>query len=684
MKVKVKDIKPKHLVLGEVFDDFARATDIVDFSQEDLCSYVTTLVNNYYWLNTESVWGPLGFTWSRIPTEDFPGYGTFNPSNIGFSVVPSVPDGYRHITLEGLLDKLTITQDMTILDSNWTNFKSTILAIGPVNTGHRYILHLDSLKGKDITLWGKNIRSGGTHPIYQLHGELDSVKIKDVALSLVPENKNKLMVDMSMGRTIKIYVEDIDGDSFDLRDFVKLDIDKAMSLSSTTYTPPSIYFRNDSDLRLKNLTIAASTYYNGVNFVANVKGDNIKATDPKDENYKKVLLDSYTCITNLDASRMPTNRAVYTATSIPYVKKFNYIGLDQLNDTRKINIYWAHGYFEEIPEVTDFIWQNTSGNIFYYCIFIGDYKYGKLKATQKMFSQDCIAKYDDINITDQFKEFYMDPFAYAIESGECDPTGSKYVLDFKDHIQFEYDNDNVDKEPNRHLCFPTIKTIGYTSYAAVTMDCEEYNYYGNSKHYFPYNRSGNLIVWNWVNYADPPIIGPTGKVIVKPSARYDDSRYRYTVHGDTFVDNIIFDIDRGNITDTKELFNNSLYFVLCKRLLQKESPLIFRCHNNLELDMKYTWDTNRFSLGISTEDTNIIIYNCSISIKIIHSWDDEPSVMRYTNSQVQHLLESIVTIGDVTDSAKRTITLDTSFYQNMKEEVKARLLGDGYTIVEVI
>ena len=63
MADRIRHIKGRNLVVCETFDDFAAAVEKTDFTVEDVVGYVTSLTNCYYWLNVESVWGAIGFTW---------------------------------------------------------------------------------------------------------------------------------------------------------------------------------------------------------------------------------------------------------------------------------------------------------------------------------------------------------------------------------------------------------------------------------------------------------------------------------------------------------------------------------------------------------------------------------------------------------------------------------------------
>ena len=105
--MKVVDIKPKYLVFGQLFDDFSNATDKINFDEEDLCSYVDSLSSTFYWLNTESIWGPIGFQWTSYDNKTKKGYGLFNTTTIPFTVIPRIPDSYRHTSLIGIFNNLS-------------------------------------------------------------------------------------------------------------------------------------------------------------------------------------------------------------------------------------------------------------------------------------------------------------------------------------------------------------------------------------------------------------------------------------------------------------------------------------------------------------------------------------------------------------------------------------------------
>lgn len=114
-------IENRNLIVTETFDEFALATEHIDFSVEDLVAYVTSLANVFYWLNVESVWGRLGFVWDHI--ENNQGYGHFVHTTIPFTVIPSLPDGERITAIKsGFLSSVS-APNITVLKSNWENLE---------------------------------------------------------------------------------------------------------------------------------------------------------------------------------------------------------------------------------------------------------------------------------------------------------------------------------------------------------------------------------------------------------------------------------------------------------------------------------------------------------------------------------------------------------------------------------
>lgn len=161
MADRIRHINTRNLVVCETFDDFAAAVNKTDFTVEDIVGYVTSLANVYYWLNIESIWGAIGFTWipssleplsdeealkypnplyrltqvtaegENIPMDEqwlidhklSKGTGVFNRTTILFSHIPKIPDGHRITAITGAT-LANINPDIKTIyidKSNWAN-----------------------------------------------------------------------------------------------------------------------------------------------------------------------------------------------------------------------------------------------------------------------------------------------------------------------------------------------------------------------------------------------------------------------------------------------------------------------------------------------------------------------------------------------------------------------------------
>ena len=119
----MRKIDNRNLIVVSEFDEFAQATENMDFSVEDLVAYITNISQVFYWLNVESVWGRMGFVWDHL--ENNKGYGHFVTTQIPFTVIPSLPDGERITEMQQ--NFLSSTSVNTILKSNWANLNHVYL-----------------------------------------------------------------------------------------------------------------------------------------------------------------------------------------------------------------------------------------------------------------------------------------------------------------------------------------------------------------------------------------------------------------------------------------------------------------------------------------------------------------------------------------------------------------------------
>lgn len=110
-----KKVDNRNLTVCETFDNFANKVDYIDFSVEDIVALVTSLSNVFYWLNVESVWGPIGFTWSQVDS-----HGVFNKTTIPFTIIPKLPDGHRIKQFDNTFNNVS-TDTLEIKKSDWSN-----------------------------------------------------------------------------------------------------------------------------------------------------------------------------------------------------------------------------------------------------------------------------------------------------------------------------------------------------------------------------------------------------------------------------------------------------------------------------------------------------------------------------------------------------------------------------------
>lgn len=163
-----RHIDTRNLVVTETFNEFAEKVNQTDFTVEDIVGYVTSVARIFYWLNVESIWGVLGFTWDTTSLTDLEdaynpwerlehviaagknidgehgeltpeeqaemdaamarrltpikkGYGYFNATTIPFTIIPKLPDGERITAFRSSFDN--IDHDIELIHSNWVNLK---------------------------------------------------------------------------------------------------------------------------------------------------------------------------------------------------------------------------------------------------------------------------------------------------------------------------------------------------------------------------------------------------------------------------------------------------------------------------------------------------------------------------------------------------------------------------------
>lgn len=188
-----KKVDNRNLVVCETFDNFANKVDDIDFSVEDIVALVTSLSNVFYWLNVESVWGPIGFTWSQVDS-----HGVFNKTTIPFTIIPKLPDGYRIKKLDRTFDNIT-SDYIELRKSDWSNL-TYVRALCPRNktvnldlTGAPIEGVLEGLVGENGESYIKGDFSKCTKIAYSGFGRIVNTKSVDNMSKLIVDNDNKYL-----------------------------------------------------------------------------------------------------------------------------------------------------------------------------------------------------------------------------------------------------------------------------------------------------------------------------------------------------------------------------------------------------------------------------------------------------------------------------------------------------------
>lgn len=672
--MKVSDLKPKHLVLGQEYDDFSKATDRVDFSKEDLACQVVGLTSVYYWINTESVWGPLGFVW-----DVYNEYGHFSKSTIDFNYIPKIPDSHRHATLKGTFN--TINRNLIFLDSGWNHITDFYNLYN--RSGSNIIdWYCDSLSNIENNINVQYTGSSRYNEHYILRGSLDDTTVSyPCNVHLILENKNKLNLNLVTGNNdvCNIYVDDIISDidktkTFDIRKYVKFD---------RLYTGYNSYFMIYGDIsNFENLIFECYKYYGnkGVIYIGNREGNS-------DNVFEKVtyILQFHNF---KDESISIDNSNSFKS------KSFEYINIDN-SKYSDIDIYFRYGIFENgTPQITKQILDFTTGSVFANCEFFLPYKYGSVKCTQRIFS-NC---YDNGFIS---KPCYGISFAYT-NSTDVEITFNGDTYDVYESTLFNYiytkdDYDETNKDNDRKISIPE-KSGLYGAGIPVT-----FYFYDLKTDYIPYSTKGsntyryvtsvgemeyfNTVVNTLIIFPNnKPVIfnEGTGVVLGWTPLNNSVSYSALIVKADKtkpIQDKFIFHTNRDNITNRKgTTYNTSYLWKICKNeginipyiIRNSQYAFVYNSENDKIAEHRNTV----YKQLLPTEDTDAIIYCVNIDFTRKKNPID--------NNVVQHILDSIITIGNIDDSKDKTIKILTEYYQSMKESTKEKLIGDGYTIIEVI
>ena len=621
--MKVENIKQKHLVLGKTFNDFSNATDDVDYTVEDLCCQVTDLNNIFYWLNTESVWGPIGFVWEKINNN-----GYFVVGNISYDITPKIPDSFRHKTLNRIYRNRT--SSITLLDSNWSHIKE-IVGLANSNIGW-VILHINSFTDTKI-----NVNSTA-EPKYKyiFKGNINNISTQNMYMDI----SRNIILDYKNQNYLKLYFKEDcnDGETLDLRKYLK---------NITTYAIGKdyefkAYFRIN-DLA-KNIIIPCVYYYTNPSSPTKglLVGNTFEYNYPIDLSWQNIY-DANKTITFI-LPEHPSYSSILNFNEFPLLN-VTYTNFDKYNS---ISYYYKYCRLDNIDKLTEDI-INKSSIIFYKCI-LGEYKHGYLMANDKYFYDCKVLNYNNAKVLKNYGTNKDDLVIY----------------DYTDYIKLLLINDSNDKNYPTLYAYPQEYKSLNNAYYTYT---ENYIYtQGSGAEYYLISKNEKL------HYSGASI----SRLIID-----DNNNNRIEIDN-----NCIFNIFTTDIyyLDTIEFNKNCIQINITEENIIDNK----KTFNNIPI--------YRFIKDKTNEKINIIIRNYSVSVPyynndvdyfdvndtfLLYNIDFHATNKNYDNlDMVNHVLNSIITKNDVNDSKNKTINLASKFYNNINEETKNRLLGDGYTIIE--
>lgn len=632
--MKLSDIKPKYLVLGQDYNDFALATDKVNFDEEDLCCQLVSLTSVYYWINTESVWGPIGFNWDL-----YNNYGSFTISSLNYTIIPKIPDSNRHLRLYNIF--YYIYRDLTFLDSDWSHIINIEL-LGRSNYNLHWIANSLSNINNVIQYQSYKLER------YSIIGNLNNTTVyNQIILTLLPENKDNLNLDLIGNRAngwttyFTINCKNINEDVIDLTKYVKFrPYDKMYSLYITGFNCKKLIIESVTNYSIN--TSQSSHYF----------GNSLSGT----------CTDELVVIFNNTIG--PNNNNIIQNNITIYVKKFTYINLLNNGKYSKINNFYRRGDFQnETPQITDEIIKFTYNSVFYECYFYKKYKYGKLKCSTNIFMSCKIKDYKDDEI--------HDVYSYDIFNSSFKVGGN--ICDVFKYFDFEYDTSI------RDIGYPTFYSddgyiAGWYDLKTDMLNCSKYHNTNNS-----FTSIG--IMYFKESFNKLLLSHRKDCIIIKNECTFN---FRYNNNSSVYFDDnnvtevcINFETNSNNIVECHSTFNNGFIVAVYKRF-NKIIPYIYR-DTDINIPVEDTKDPTIY-LNYFLPQTEDIVIAYKINVYIFN----KKHLQSISNARVQNILDSITTIGDSSDASNYTIKLLSTYYQNIKEETKNKLIGDGYTIIEVL
>ena len=285
-----RHIDTRNLIVCNTFDEFTNKLEQINPNVEDIVGYITSLSQVIYGLTIESLWGTLGFTWdSTSILEGVPyneeriehieadgenidysqknaawkiahavtkGYGHFNTTTIPFTLIPTIPDGYRMTEFRNTFN-LIASDYIDVQKSDWSNLteinylipagKSINIDITDANLSSSSKVIIDNVGGGyNAGSWRHTVYVKGnlhncTNGVFEYSGSAwDRNWDRHHTILLDDENK-ELDIPMSLATTNVFYYTD-EEKTFDIADWIYKNTDSPVNLQYNLYAASGKYY----------------------------------------------------------------------------------------------------------------------------------------------------------------------------------------------------------------------------------------------------------------------------------------------------------------------------------------------------------------------------------------------------------------------------------------------------------
>ena len=292
-----RHIDTRNLVVCDTFDEFAEKTKQCDQNVEDIVGYVTSVSRVFYWLNVESVWGVLGFTWDVLDTEGTfdnfwdriedvisagknidgeygeltpeeqkqmddalqrraskikGGYGHFNATTLPFTIIPKLPDGYRIREFRNTFN-LIESDYIEVQKSDWSNLVDInyLVDVGKSISIDITGANLNSNNKVIINNRGGNYKDANIRYTVYIKGDLinctngtfeyNNSGWYNMHTILLDDNNRGLNLPMSLSTSNVFYYTDKEK-TFDIADWIYKNIDSPVNLQYNLYAASGKYY----------------------------------------------------------------------------------------------------------------------------------------------------------------------------------------------------------------------------------------------------------------------------------------------------------------------------------------------------------------------------------------------------------------------------------------------------------